>query len=167
MLIADGPMSYSRAAWYEGTNTTLFLVLFSMVTILGSFIFWSIKGGLGLVIRKRRNIAAEERLVKWGKRVAYLQGLLAFIFFGSFILNGELDPVYGLPVQAFTAPSPVVAMLDRVIPILMILVTFVIVKFAIAAWVKGHKRILPRIHYSVFATASLALIWVFYYWNIV
>ena len=167
MLMADGPMSYSRAAWYEGTNTTLFLILFSMVTILGSFIFWSIKGGVGLVRRKRRNRVAEERMVKWSKRIAYLQGLLAFIFVGSFLLNGEPDPVYGLPVQAFTSPSPAMAMLDRVIPLLMILVTFAVVKFAITSWVKGHKRILPRIHYSVFAAASVSLIWVFYYWNII
>ncbi len=167
MLIADGPMSYSRAAWYEGTNTTLCLIRFSMVTILGSFIFWTVKGGVGLLRRKGRNPIEEQRVAKWGKRVAYFQGLLAFIFFGSFLLNGEPDPVYGLPVQAFTPPSPILAVLDRVIPLLMILVTFVVVKFAIAAWVKGHKGILPRIHYSLFATASVMLIWVFYYWNII
>ena len=166
MLMADGPMSYSRAAWYEGTNTTLFLLLFSVVTILGSFLFWTVKGGIGL-IRKKSTGTEEASVLIWGKRIAYLQGLLAFIFFGSFLLNGEPDPVYGLPVQAFTAPSPILAMLDRVVPFLMILVTFVVVKFAIAAWVKGHKRILSRIHYSLFATASVMLIWVFYYWNLI
>ena len=167
MLMADGPMSYSKAAWYESIGPTLILLLSSLAFIIGSLVYWGLKA-VALKIRgKKMNGSGVPAESKWAKRTAVLLGLLTLIFLFGFLVEGEVDPVYQLPAQAYTPPSILTSFMDATVPYAFILVAAGVLFFAVMSWVKGYWKPAGRIHYTLFALSSAVLSWMFYFWNIV
>lgn len=167
MLMTDGPMSYSRAAWYETSGLTLLLLLSSALFITVSLLYWGVKA----LVRKIRGSAAQNAAVRdgsvWAKRAATLLGMLTLIFFGGFLAGNGVDPVYGLPTTAFTNPSALSVLIDATVPYAIVLLALTVFAFAVAAWGKGYWKLAGRIHFTMFSMLSVVLSWIFYFWNVV
>ncbi|MCW3490700.1 serine hydrolase domain-containing protein [Dethiobacter alkaliphilus] len=167
MLMTDGPMSYSRASWYETSGLTFLMLLSSALFIIGSLFYWGIKA-LVVKIRKKNVQGVElQNGSIWAKRIAIFQGLLTLIFVGGFLAGSEPDPVYGLPAAAYTPPSTLTSLIDLIVPYAIVLVTLAVLTFAVIAWIKGNWKLAGRIHYTFFALFSAALSWIFYFWNVI
>lgn len=163
MLMTDGPMSYSKAAWYETSGFTFLMLISSLLFIIGSLLYWTIRA----LVRKIRgkNVLEVSKGSRWASRLAIFQGFLTFIFLVSFLGNGQPDPVYGLPKSAFTEPSSFSIFLDIIVSYGIVLLAGLVIAFSFIAWVKGYWKLAGRIHYSLFAMFSVALSWIFYFWN--
>jgi CubicO group peptidase (beta-lactamase class C family) len=167
MLMADGPMSYSRAAWYESIGPTLILLLSSLAFMIGSLIYWGIKSVVVKIRGKKRQSDDMSGGSKWAMRAAISTGLLTLVFLIGFLAEGEIDPVYQLPEQAYTPPSTFSTVLDATVPYALVFMSAGVIFFAVMAWVKGYWKKAGRIHYTLFALSSAVLSWMFYFWNIV
>ncbi|SMP69292.1 serine hydrolase domain-containing protein [Anoxynatronum buryatiense] len=167
MLITSGPMSYSRAAWYESIGPTLAILMSSLLVIIGSLAFW---GGQSLTGKFRKSkglkpVAASGS--RWAKRAAVALGLLVFVFLLGVMAAGDIDPVYQLPQEAYTLPSQLSVMMDATIPYVIVALAAVVLFQAVGSWKKGYWKTVGRIHFTLFALASGALSWLFIFWNIV
>lgn len=167
MLMTDGAMSYSRAAWYETFGITFLKLIFSIVFIIGSLLYWGVKA-VALKVRKRM-VQPEEKTEAafWAKRIAVVQGLFTFAFLVQFITESKPDPAYGLPVSAFTQPSIWTRILDLVIPYGIASIGLAVVIFTVLAWRKSYWKLAGRIHYTLFALAGIILTWIFYFWQVI
>nr|WP_071316803.1 serine hydrolase domain-containing protein [Anaerobacillus isosaccharinicus]MBA5586409.1 serine hydrolase [Anaerobacillus isosaccharinicus]QOY35346.1 serine hydrolase [Anaerobacillus isosaccharinicus] len=164
MLMTDGPMSYSKAAWYESSGFTFLMLISSLLFIIGSLLYWGIKA---FVHKKRGTIVLEvSEGSRWASRLATFQGVLTFIFLVNFLGNGQTDPVYGLPKSAFIEPSSFSVILDIIVSYGIVLVAGTVLVFSVIAWVKGYWKLAGKLHYTMFAMFSAALSWIFYYWNV-
>ena len=164
MLMTDGPMSYSRAAWYETFGITFGTLILSVLFIIGSLLYWGVKA---VAVKVRRKIAYTNGKMKdavWAKRVAVIQGLFTFIFLIEFIMESDINPVYGLPESAYTQASTLSKVLEFV-PYAMVLLGLVVAVFTVLAWRKFYWQLAGRIHYTLFALASICLTWIFYFWK--
>ncbi|MDE5414258.1 serine hydrolase domain-containing protein [Alkalihalobacterium chitinilyticum] len=164
MLMTDGPMSYSKAAWYESSGFTFLMLISSLLFIIASLLYW----GITALVRKIRgkHVVEVTKGSRWAKRVAVIQGLLTFTFLVTFLANGQPDPVYGFPKSAFTDPSPFSAFLDIIVSYGIVLVTGAVLAFSVVSWVKGYWKLAGRVHYMIFAIFSAVLSWIFYFWNV-
>ena len=72
-------------------------------------------------------------------------------------MSNEVDPVYGVPLTVFGVVPAWAHLLDQ-LPILMAYLAVPILFFAILAWHKRFWGIFSRIHYSLFAAATMVLI---------
>lgn len=167
MLMTDGPMSYSRAYWYETTGLTFLMLISSILFILGSVLYW----GLKALIRRMRKRNIKGSIAPagavWAKRTVSVLGLLTFVFVGGFLSGGEVDPVYQLPAEAFMPPSALSTLIDAVVPHGMVLLALAVLVFTVLAWVKGYWKAAGRIHYTLIAVFSGVLSWLFYFWNVI
>ncbi|MEN1759862.1 serine hydrolase domain-containing protein [Anoxynatronum sibiricum] len=167
MLITSGPMSYSRAAWYESIGPTLAILMGSLLVIIGSLAFWGVQSLTGKFRRSKglKPVAASGS--RWAKRAAVALGLLVFIFLLGVMAAGDIDPVYQLPQEAYTPPSQLSVMMDATIPYAIVALAAVVLCQAVISWKKGYWQTAGRIHFTIFALASGALSWLFIFWNIV
>ena len=185
MLMADGPMSYSRAAWYETMGLTLIMLLASLLIILGSLFFWAVQS----LVLKLRSIKSKKAIADtsaeksetagkkvinnrvtgavWARRTAMLLGILTLILVFGFLVEGEVDPVYQLPEQAYTPPSAMSAFIDATIPYAFLLLAAVTLVFVITAWKKVYWKLAGRIHFTLFGLSAAVISWLFYFWNLV
>jgi len=167
MLMTDGPMSYSRAAWYETFGITFLKLIFSIVFIIGSLLYWGVKAVASKVRKRIIQPEEETKAAFWAKRIAVVQGLFTFAFLIQFITESEPDPVYGLPVSAFTQPSTWTRVLDLVVSYGIVSLGLAIVAFTVLAWWKSYWKLAGRIHYTLFALAGMILTWIFYFWQVI
>ena len=172
MLMADGPMSYSKAAWYEQSGLNVVVLVTAILFVLGSFLYWVIKAAIQR-IRLRRNahhgkggqtlIPGAAKAARW---TAVAFGFLTFLFVLAFLSVSEPDPVYILPAAAYGEAPAWSSLLDLLIPLLMAIVGVAVVVFTVLAWREGYWRIAGRIHYTLFAAAAVMLLWIFYFFNL-
>lgn len=167
MLMTDGPMSYSKAGWYESFGFTLMLLISSVLFLVGSLFYWGIKALVAKLRRKHPEIIEKQKIAGWAKRTAVFQGSLTLIFLVTFISAGEPDPLYGLPKEAYLPPSLWSQVIDLIVSYGIVLLTFGVVAFSVIAWKNGHWKLAGRIHYSFFALFSVFLSWIFYFWNVI
>ncbi|OEF97065.1 serine hydrolase domain-containing protein [Desulfuribacillus alkaliarsenatis] len=173
MLMTDGPMSYSKAAWYETSGLNLLMLIAAVLFIIASLLYWVIRSIINKIRRgKTQNAEAEAEAeagahegAKWAKRVAVLLGVLTLIFMLGFLVEGEIDPVYGLPAQAYTPVSTFTLMLDLIVSYAIVITTLGVLVFSVISWIKGYWKLAGRIHYTLFALFALVLSWIFYFWN--
>lgn len=165
LLMTDGPMSYSKAAWYESSGVNIMLIAASILTVIGSLIYWGIKA---LVRRIRRShsgsgLSTVERAAKY---LAVAYGILTIVFVLEFIVLGEPHPVYQLPAAAY-GDLPAWSVVTELVPYAMACLGLGIVLLAGAAWWRRCWRISGRIHYTWFAGATLIFLWIFQFWNLI
>ncbi|WP_084787809.1 hypothetical protein [Anaerobacillus alkalidiazotrophicus] len=165
MLMTDGPMSYSKAAWYETSGFTFLMLISSLLFIIGSLLYWGIKAVVGKI--RGKNELEVRKGARWAKRVAVLLGVLTLTFLVSFLAGSKPDPVYGLPAAAYTSPSALSVWLDLIVSYGIVLVTLPVLAFSVVSWIKGYWKLAGRVHYTFFAMFGAVLSWIFYFWNVI
>ncbi|TVP81767.1 MAG: class A beta-lactamase-related serine hydrolase [Alkalicoccus sp.] len=165
MFLTDGPMSYSKAAWYETFGVIFLSLIASVVFIIGSLAYWGIKT---LILKRRGKTVThtENKGALWARRTAVVQGILTFVFLIQFLMESDADPLYGFPRSAFSPPPAWVQLLDAAVSYGMVLFGLAIAVFSIIAWWKAYWTAAGRIHYTVFAAACLILAWIFYFFQV-
>ncbi|WP_235782048.1 serine hydrolase domain-containing protein [Paenibacillus senegalensis] len=169
MLMTDGPMSYSKAAWYETAAFNMMLIALSVLVVIGSLVYWGIKA---IMHRVRRTTSGQSeangqpKAASVGKGLAIVYGLLAIIFMLEFLLAGTPHPVYQLPAIAY-GEAPGWSAWTKFVPHLMAIIGLGTVIFTGLAWWRRYWRMPGRIHYTGFAGASLILLWIFSFWNMI
>ncbi len=167
MLVTDGPMSYSKAAWYETTLFNILMLILAAMFIIGSLFYWGIKSVIQKIFYKKRGQpAVDPRGVKMARGAALAYGLLTFASVLETMVLSQPDPVYGLPAIAY-GEAPAWSSLFELIPLMMAFLGAVVVIFAGITWWKRYWRISGRIHYTLFAVATIVLLWFFCYWNVI
>nr|TXF85399.1 serine hydrolase [Alkalicoccus halolimnae] len=165
MLLTNGPVSYSKAAWYETSAFTVAALVISVVFLIGSFLYWGVKAGI-LKLRRKTGPAKKPGAV-WAKRTAVVLGLFTIAFLIQFLTESAPDPVYALPKSAYAPPPRWAQLLDTVVSYVIVLSALAAAVFSILAWWKSYWRVPGRIHYTLFALAGLVLSWIFYFWQVV
>gem|GEM_PF-4593477 len=56
-------------------------------------------------------------------------------------------------------------MLNLVVPIAMGITAAAVAAFSVLAWWKGYWRVRRRVHYTLFALATVVMVWILWYWN--
>jgi Beta-lactamase class C and other penicillin binding proteins len=165
LLMTDGPMSYSKAAWHESSGVNIMLIAASILTVIGSLIYWGIKA-LVRRIRRSYNGGEPSKVERAAKYTAVAYGLLTIVFVLEFIVLGEPHPVYQLPAAAY-GDMPAWSVVTELVPYAMACLGLGVVLLAVAAWRRSRWRIIGRIHYTWFAGATVILLWIFQFWNLI
>ena len=179
MLMTDGPLTYIRAPWYGGSAMALvilapmlLLAAGSLIVLLAAIAIRKIRGGGGSsspepgaaadVVADNADADATPPSVGYGWLTAHALVLLTTIIL--VILYGQPHPVHLLPESAFTGRSWMDLLLD-LLPFAVALLGMAVAWAAVLSLKRRARGIFFRIHYSVYAAWSLALIWFFYYWG--
>lgn len=162
MLMSDGPMTYSKAPWYATSQFTVATFVAALLIILGTLITWFI-GLILRIIRGQKNHDAKLALAARWTAVAFSITTLGLVL--GYVITNEIDPAYGVPLTVFGVVPAWAHLIDQ-LPILLAFLAVPILIFAILAWHKRFWGAFSRIHYSLFSAATLVLIWLFYYWNL-
>jgi len=161
MLMADGPMTYTKAPWYASSTFTIVMLACILLFIVATIFIWTFTAIIG-VFRNRKKARSNWEIL--AKIVAIVYGVATISFFISIIINGEVDPIYQFPKSAYSAPPGGSGILDYILYLIVIFsIAFLI--FTIVVWRKKAWSMFGRIHYSLYTIASLILVWLFYYWN--
>jgi len=163
LLMTDGPMSYSKAPWYSTSGITFLTLITLIVFMIGTLIYWGIKGIFNL---KKRSYLPQEKLSKITKGLAVFYSSLIVVFVVELILNGEFDPVYGLPKIDFMEIPSWFIIFD-ILFYVMVLNGVVLVFFIGWCLWKKYWKIPTRIHFVVLMLAAIILNGIFYYWNLI
>ncbi len=167
MLMPDGPMSYSKAPWYETTIFNLIIAVSAVLIVIISLFYWGIKAFIQRIMRDKSKQPKEvSGVAQIAKGTAMAFGFLTFVSILETIVLSQPDPVYGLPATAY-GETPAWASLFELMPLMMAILGIAVVIFTVIAWWKGYWRIPGRIHYSLFAAATILLLWLFSYWNFI
>ncbi len=170
MLMTDGPMSYSKAAWYEITIFNILMLFLAVLFVIGSSFYWGIKSVMQKILYKPKKLPERPAVIPRGEKLAkgtaLAYGFLTLASILETMVLSQPDPVYGLPAIAY-GEAPAWSSLFAPIPLMMAILGAVVVIFAGIAWWKEYWRIPGRIHYTLFAVATIALLWFFIYWNVI
>jgi CubicO group peptidase (beta-lactamase class C family) len=161
MLISDGPMTYSRPAWYASSAFTVPALVLILLLALISLTTWLV-GSLIAIIRRRS--LQSDRTARLARLAGITLALLVFVFLLGVLLTGADDPLYNLPPAAFGVQpdwEPVHASLPALIAIFAMLAVI----FAVLSWIRSFWRTAGRIHYTLFTLSSLLLLFILWYWN--
>lgn len=165
ILVSDGPISYSMAHWYETGGINLLMIILPILFILGTMMSWTIAGAVQILQRKKSPRPATKG-EKTAKALAIGYGVFTLIFVAELVLANQVDPVYQFPAEAYSeqlALTPVLSLVPWAMGILGLAVT----AFAVIAWCKGYWRVLTRVHFTFFALATLLLLRVFLFFNVI
>lgn len=163
LLMTDGAMSYSKAPWYSTSGITLFTLIGSIVFIIGTLIYWGIKR---LFTFRKQSHTAQAKLAKITKGLAVFYSFLIIIFVLQLILNGEFDPVYGLPKIDFMGIPSWFIIFD-ILFYIMVFTGIVLVFFIGWSLWKRYWKLLTQIHFGIIMFIVLILNGIFYYWNLI
>ncbi len=167
LLMTDGPISYSRANWYETRGINFLILIISVFFVLASNIYWGIKALFQRNRRKKgKKTAVISKVEIIGRYFAVGYGVLTGIFLVDFITANIIDPIYGLPGEAYGEVSSL-APLFNLVPWAMGVLGLVVLAWAGFSWVKSFWGMLGRIHYTFFALSTMGLLWIFLFWNVI
>lgn len=140
-----------RVPWYETKGFSLALVglevLLCITTLVSAFYH-------------RKVSTAPPRRSRWAIRLAAVISVLTLAFLISFvaIVASSLDRlIYGFPASLTAA---------LVLPIVTSVLAIGTAVFAVLAWKERWWTLVRRLHYSLFAVTTLALVWFCFHWNI-
>lgn len=160
MLIAHGPMTYTKAPWYASSSFVFSSLALSGLLIFGSLLFWAIR----TVVRKLRHKNRKQiKLALAAKLIAILYGVLLIGLIISVVLTGEVDPVYQ---QEAYGELPDWGPIVNAIPYVMIVLNIVLFILMVILWSKKVEKLSTQIHYSLFSFIALLITWTLYYWNL-
>ncbi|MNJ38612.1 Beta-lactamase [compost metagenome] len=163
MLMSDGPMTYSKAPWYATSSFTFLTIIAILLFIIISLIFWTIRAIFRLF---RRSKIQRPKLADTAAGTAIAFGVLTLACFIGIAMNGQIDPVYGLPNAALGIIPSWNSVLD-VFPWLIIIFGTAMIIFAIVVVWKKYWKISGRIHYTLFTAAAWVLLSLFMYWQLI
>lgn len=166
MLMSDGPMTYSKAPWYASSSFTFLTIIAILLFIIISLLFWSIRGVFRLIRRSKSRTTLPPKLARAAAGIAIAFGVLTLAILIGVAINGQIDPVYGLPQAAFGVMPSWNSVLD-VLPWLLITIGIFMIIFAVIAVWRKYWRISGRIHYVLFTAAAWLLLSLFMYWQLI
>ncbi len=161
MLTTDGPMTYSKAPFYATMGFAVPALFVTLLTIVGSLIYWLLKNLINLI--KRRNIQGAS-LASAAQWVSICTGIAILVLSVSVLLSGDNDPVYQLPKDAYIP--------EQVLPLLSYAPSFIwafsslLLLFTVLAWWKNFWKSSGKIHYTTFTLAVFGLLGILSYWNL-
>ncbi|WP_055109066.1 serine hydrolase domain-containing protein [Paenibacillus ihumii] len=164
MLMPDGPMTYSKAPWYASSSFTFLMIIAILLFILISLVFWGIRALLRLIRRPKLQTSPKLARAAAGAAVAF--GVLTLSCLIGVAMNGQIDPVYGLPKVAFGIMPSWNSLLDMLLWLLWILGISMVIFAIIAVWRKYWRRS-GRIHYVLFTAVAWMLLSLFIYWQLI
>jgi len=144
-------MPLYRLPWYETQGFSMTLVGLGVLLCITMLVSASYH---------RKESKAAPRGSRWAVRLAAVVSILTLTFLVSFIaiIAGSMETLfYGFPA------SLKVALLLPMVTAVLAVVTAV---FAFLAWKEGWWTMVRRLHYSLFAVSTLALVWFYSHWNI-
>ncbi len=162
MLMTDGPMTYAKASWYASSGFTFVALALSIILLIGTLLSWTF---IALVRMLRKNQKEKDKITETAKLLAIGYGVLILLIFGSIAINGEIDPVYQMPKDAFSE-LPEWSIIFDFIPYLIIAFSIALTVFTIFIWKRKSWRVFGRIHYSLYTSTALFFVWLFSYWNL-
>ncbi|MEI3605646.1 serine hydrolase domain-containing protein [Pseudogracilibacillus sp. SE30717A] len=162
MLMTDGPMTYAKAPWYASSGFTFVALALSILLLIGTLLSWTIVAVIRILRKKQKE---KDKITKSAKLLAIGYGALSLLFFGSIAINGEIDPVYQMPKDAFSE-LPEWSIIFDFIPYLIIAFSIALTVFTIIIWKRRSWRVFGRIHYSLYTSTTLFFVWLFSYWNL-
>ncbi|TVQ69884.1 MAG: class A beta-lactamase-related serine hydrolase [Balneolaceae bacterium] len=173
MLMTDGPLTYIRAPWYGGSVMALaifapmlLLAAGSLVFLLAAFVVRNVRGWTGAFDTDTGPDTSDNRSRPAAGYVwlsAHALVLLITVFL--VMLYGQPHPVHLLPESSFTPRNWMDVLLD-LLPFAVALLGLAVSWTAVRSWMRRDRGIFFRIHGTVYAVWSLALIWFFYYWGL-
>ncbi|WP_110933668.1 serine hydrolase domain-containing protein [Paenibacillus bouchesdurhonensis] len=163
MLMSDGPMTYSKAPWYGTSSFTFLTLIAALLFIIISLIFWMLRA---IYRQMRRSRIQQPRWANAGVGAAIGFGVLTAASLVGVALNGQIDPVYGLPNAALGILPSWNPVLD-VLPWLMIVIGAALIIFTLFALWKRYWKISGRIHYTLFTASAWIVLLLFMYWQLI
>jgi CubicO group peptidase (beta-lactamase class C family) len=154
------PFVFLKIPWYRALPLHMFILIGGAVLFLITIIAWIVSFLKGLKQREKRSLLA---------RLSRLSAGLFGVFFLFFLVNfgsvfADTHPAFGVPRAWFGMP----ANSDQLffIPILMAILGLTTLVFAVINWIKGFWTAKSRIFYSLLTLFALAILWSFYFWNL-
>lgn len=147
-----GPFAYFKARWYELPLLHLGLLAASALLFAGGWLGWPIAAWR----HRRRGLPAEVRLARW---LAAGLGLLVYGLLGWYVL---IMLNFG---ATYIFPAAQVARITRLLW-LSVPLTLAVIILAARSWFRREPGRGWRVHYSLTALASVALLWSLHFWNL-
>ncbi|MBU9712299.1 serine hydrolase domain-containing protein [Evansella tamaricis] len=163
LLMTDGPMSYSKAQWYETTAFNMMIIMLSLVFMIGSLLYWGMKAVIQKVRRNKSKGSKGSIAAKW---LAIIYAFLLIIFVVEFMMTMQFHPVYQLPAVAY-GEGPVWSGLFQWVPYMMVIIGVGMVIFTVFVWRNQYWRMAGRIHYTLLSVVTMLFFWVFSFWNFI
>lgn len=154
------PFVFLKMPWYHALSLHMLILIGGAILFLITIVTWIISFFKGLKQREKRPLLA---------RISRLSAGLFGFFYLNFILNfssifADTHPAFGVPRAFFGMP----ANSDQLffIPILMAIFGLTTLVFAVMNWIKGFWTVKSRLFYSLLTVFALAILWSFYFWNL-
>ena len=153
-----GPFAYFKLRWYETPLLHLGLWATSALLFAGGWIGWPIAAW-----RNRRcGRPAEARLARQVRLARWLAAGLGLLVYGLLAWFTVLMLAFG---GDYVYPAATIAFLTRLLW-LAVPLTLAVVFLAARAWFRREMAWGWRVHYSLIALASAALLWSLHFWNL-
>jgi hypothetical protein len=144
-----------KANWYQ--SPTFHQVLFIVILIL--FLTVLIAAPVGYFVNRVHGVEKPSRSARTARIVLFSIALLSFILvIGMMVAFSDI-------VALMTGDLSLLGIL-YLIPWVIAVLTAAALVFTVLAWKDRYWHVSGRIHYTVVTLAAVALVWFFYYWNL-
>ena len=154
------PFVFLKMPWYRTLPLHMFILIGGAILFLITIIVWIVSFFKGLKQNEKH-----PWLSRFSRMIAGLFGLLFLTFlvnFGSVFL--DTHPSFGVPRVFFGMPANTDQLFK--LPIFMAIFGVLTLVFAVINWVKGYWSIKSRVFYTILTLFAIAILWSFYFWNL-
>ncbi len=154
------PFVFLKMPWYRTLPLHMFILVGGAILFLITIIIWIVSFFKGRIQREKRPL-----LARFSRLSAGLFGFFYLVFlvgFGSVFM--DTDPAFGVPRVFFGMPAN--SELLFIIPKFMAIFGLTTLVFVVLNWIKGFWTIKSRLFYSLLTVFTLAILWSFYFWNL-
>lgn len=168
VLLADGPMSYTKAPWYATSGFTFGALFITVLGLLGTGAVWLAQA---IINRVRRRVAQDfvspDRAGATVARAVAVTFVLVTTGFlvGVLTATGDMEPAYGLP-KAYFGIEPGWASILNVFPVPMVVLGGAMAVCSIVVWRRRIWGVGGRIHYTLLTVSALVLLAVLRGWHV-
>jgi hypothetical protein len=154
------PFVFLKMPWYRALPLHMFILIGGAFLFLITLITWVVSFFKGLKQREKRPLLA---------RLSRLSAGLFGFFYLNFLINfgsvfADTHPAFGVPRVFFGMPANSNQLFS--LPILMAILGLTTLVFAVINWIKGFWKVKSRLFYSLLTMFALAILWSFYFWNL-
>ncbi len=163
LMAIDGPLTYSKASWYETIWFLTILTVVSTLLFIGTMLGWLIRSILCFFCKESKPTSSTQKIAR---ATVVVFALLKITFlFSLVVMLADIDPAYGAP-RIFFGPTPIMNFI-LILPSFMAILGGIMVFFTVLSWRKRYWSVFSRIHYSTLAICMLALLWLMSYNNLI
>jgi CubicO group peptidase (beta-lactamase class C family) len=156
LYLNSAPMLASeKADWYQ--SPTFHQILFIVILIL--FFTVLITAPVGYFVNRVHGIEKPSMSARIARIVLFAVAILTFILvIGMMVAFSDIVPL-------MTGDLSLLGFL-YIIPWVIAALTFAALVYTVLAWKDRFWHLSSRIHYTVVTLGAIALVWFFYYWNL-